>query len=269
VIVVRPVLVHIGRAAELVVAGAGGPVFTSEFFNSLPTAENGATQEEITEQWGKLVAPAWKTVGEWVQHARGMGTFRWRPQVLEVLEQLARIKVRSEDESFSLDLSALLAPTRDDDDRALGVCGIPVYDMTEDELETINSGTNLDDIETILSRHGIQQFFFPPADHLALGLIDRGDELHATNITEAVEQSPEIGHPFGSLDLVPTGTSLTDLLDALKERELAVEGEFGYELTPEGAALRASVRFQPRESLVSRIINRLNVKFDITFWKSG
>ena len=79
-----------------------------------------------------------------------------------------------------------------------------------------------------------------------------------------IETAPDLGHPYGAMELVPADTPLTELIDALQERKLLVDGEVTQELTQDGRVSRASVRFSPKESVVSKIINRFKVKVDIT-----
>jgi len=45
--------------------------------------------------------------------------------------------------------------------------------------------------------------------------------------------------------------------------KLVVEGEFGLELTSSGKTIRSSVKFRPKESLISKIINQFSIKIDL------
>lgn len=268
VIVVRPILVSVGRAIEILASSVGAPVLTGDYIASLPSTVRGDTQEEMDAAWLPLLGPSLEAVGGWVQNARGMEAFRVRPHLIQAVEQLAKIRFRQDGDSFSIDLTGVLSDPDGIDDTQLGICGVPVYEMTSEELETIHVGTDRDAIEGILSAHGVLQFFFPPADSMALGFIDRSAGSQ-TQIIEMVRESPSVGHPHGSLDLVPTGTALTEMIDALTERGLVIEGEIGHELTPDGEAARAAVRFKAREGLISKLVNRFNVKLDITIFRGS
>jgi len=76
------------------------------------------------------------------------------------------------------------------------------------------------------------------------------------------------GHSFGALDLLATGAALLEIIDALTERGLVVEGEPGHELTAEGEAAPVAVR---RGSCGpdSKLVNRFNVELHFTFFGGG
>jgi len=133
--------------------------------------------------------------------------------------------------------------------------------MSEEDLDTFLDHQNLDAAREVLRRLGVHQFFFPPPDQLLLGTIDRSATISGSEQPSDIAQ--HLGHPAGRMELVPTDTPLTDLIDALKDRRLLVEGEVSVELTEEGASQRASVRFSPREGIVSKIVNRISVNLDL------
>jgi hypothetical protein len=167
VIVVRPVFFSVRRAAQLVVEGVGRSTITTDWLTSMPSAERGASVEEVQAAWTPIMGTSFKTVYEWIQNARGIGAFNWRPHVAEILEQLTHVRIRQDGpENFALELADLVTPRAAENDLQLGVCGVPVYAMTDEELETINLGVDGDAIERILSTHGVMQYFFPPASAL-------------------------------------------------------------------------------------------------------
>ena len=168
----------------------------------------------------------------------------------------------SDDPSTAVvDFSKLLANVAPHTDSELGVCAIPVHEFDPNELEVIHSGTDSDAIGTILRQHDILQYFFPAPDQTALGLIDRGQHS-IQSIDEIARVAPELGHPYGSSEIV-TAESLPSLIDELQERKLVVEGEVGLELTADGEQQRATIKFKPREGLISKIINRITVKINL------
>ncbi|MFQ5923542.1 MAG: hypothetical protein ACE5M4_11935 [Anaerolineales bacterium] len=148
-------------------------------------------------------------------------------------------------------------------DRQMGICSVPLYEFREDEVELFHSGVDIDAAREILRHHNVLQYFFPPPDHVALGLIETGP-LTPDALIEQVSRSPEIGHPLGPPELVSTAIGLHDLVDALGERGLSVEGEVGIELTDDGTRTRASVRFSPREGFLSKLSKIVSVKIDIS-----
>jgi hypothetical protein len=63
---------------------------------------------------------------------------------------------------------------------------------------------------------------------------------------------------------------MSDMIDVLRERNLLVDGEIGFELTPEGESIRRTIRFKPREGLLSKIINRFSFNIDLKdLFRSG
>jgi hypothetical protein len=77
-------------------------------------------------------------------------------------------------------------------------------------------------------------------------------------------RAPQIGHPFGSAELIPGDVKMGELVDMLKERGFSVEGEVGLELTESGKTSRATVRFKPREGLLSKLSHIFSVKLDLS-----
>jgi hypothetical protein len=147
-------------------------------------------------------------------------------------------------------------------DREVGICPVPLYDLSDQDWATLHSGKDPDEVVDCLRRHGVFQFFFPPADQLALAIADRNSGTENA-IISAVNLAPELGHPFGDLELLPKGVSITDLIDALTEQGLVVEGELGMEVTQTGTAARATVKFKPREGVVSKLLNKLGLTVNV------
>jgi hypothetical protein len=100
VIVVRPILVSVGRAIEILASSVGAPVLTGDYIASLPSTVRGDTQEEMDAAWLPLLGPSLEAVGGWVQNARGMEAFRVRPHLIQAVEQLAKIRFRQDGDSF-------------------------------------------------------------------------------------------------------------------------------------------------------------------------
>jgi len=186
------------------------------------------------------------------------------------LQQLAFITIKQcaddanpENNSITIDIERLATFDPLERDNSFGVCPVPLYNFKPEEVDLLNGDPNPDDVREVLSHEGILQYFFPPADTLALGLIERG--ANSPSLVEGqLLQAPTMGHPFGSSELVCVGnTNLTTLIDELQDRKLVIEGELGLEVGPEGQRVRRTIKFQPREGLVSKIINRFSFNFDL------
>ncbi len=148
-------------------------------------------------------------------------------------------------------------------DRRMGVCSFPLYELDASEAAVFHSGTDLEAAKHILKSHDILQYFFPAPDVLALGLIDEKKPISPETLVNLVNQSPAIGHPLGTFELVSGNYSIDDLVGTLKDRGYSVEGEFGLELTESGRQKRLSVRFKPREGLLSLLLQRFSVNIDL------
>jgi hypothetical protein len=160
-------------------------------------------------------------------------------------------------------LSSLIALDPAELDRAYGVCSIPLYAFSQAEVDLFQSGKDIEYIQSILRKHDIFQYFFPPADQLALGIAEIRPAT-PSDIVGHLTKVPELGHPFGSLELVRSPVDLTEIIDALKDKGLMVEGEFGIELTKDGQAVRATVRYKPKEGLLQKISRVISMKLDLS-----
>lgn len=146
-------------------------------------------------------------------------------------------------------------------DLKTGLCPIPMDDFSTTDIEMMCSARNLDDTRTLLQRLQLLQYFFPPPDQLALGLIDRG-ELTPSRVLSDLEAAPQLGHPYAAAEIISV-TSLSQIVEALQEQGLVVEGEMSLEVTPAGKTIRSSVQFKPREGLVSKLLNRVSVTLNL------
>jgi hypothetical protein len=189
-------------------------------------------------------------------------------QILAAIQELALLDWQAIAESYKQSPASPIIPltnllTRDSMavDRQHGICPLPLYEFTEKDWELFLSGRRIDDIEERLKALGIFQYFFPPPDQIALGFAD-GNSAPIGTIASAIELAPAMGHPLAAPELVNGGVDPVGIVEQLVDQGLLVEGEIGYEVTEEGNRQRATVRFRPREGLISKILQRLNVKFE-------
>jgi hypothetical protein len=186
-------------------------------------------------------------------------------QWFELIRQLSTIIngcVRAEDKTFKINLRKIGEMDPADIDRRLGLCSIPLYDFGADEIETIQSGANIDSVRSVFRKHHLLQYFFPSPDHLALGLIERGG-LKPRDVLAQMNRAPDLGHPLATPEFLTQEMRIGDMIDAIEERGLAVEGEIGLEITEKGQNLRATVKFKPREGIVSKIANNTHINLDL------
>lgn len=189
------------------------------------------------------------------------------PQILGLIAQAGQlpwseiIKIFGESAvGGSLDLSALLATDSLEADLQAGVCPIPLYEFTEDDLDLFLVGSDLDAVRERLRALGIHQYFFPSRDQLALGLVDQGLRASA-EIMAVGDTAPMLGHPFGEAELVDQASDFTGTLAALREAGFVAEGELGLEVSEKGRTVRSVIKVRPREGLFTKLLNRVSVSF--------
>ncbi len=261
VLVARPILMS-AQDLALGIARTTGRSRLSlkdlETFGSRPEEERNQLGEALAPQ----LQPLMETVAQWIRNAQSLQSFRLLEVVQQILEQIVRIHWITPD-GPGADLTDLFAGDPAIEDIPLGTCGFPLFAFSGDEMETVNSGTDLDEIRRLLRKHNVFQYFFPPPDQLALGLVERQPQ-DETAIVRQLEQSARLGHPHAVNELLGEDVQLVDLIDALKERKFLVGGEVSLELTPEGESVRHTIRYTPREGTVSKILNRFNVSLDVS-----
>ncbi len=258
VIVARPVVMDlsaIGRSAE---ASSGSPTVTGRDLATI-SAEGEDAQAKLLELFGPLISQ--------IRNVMSVGSIDFTQGFLQVAEQIPKLKwgdlSDSDPDSPIIDLSGLLMRSLGPSDEELGVCPIPIVEFSGDELELINNGTNSSGIQTLLREKSILQYFFPPPDQTALALVERGFGS-AEQIIEAVATAPDIGHPFGETEIAPSGSSLTKILEVLEEKKLTVDAEVtGVALTDLGEEAQGTFRISTRESFITKLINRFEVKINL------
>lgn len=256
VVTVRPAAVSVPKLARALQAAFGSPIINEKTLAAI--AEDKELLPSILEQ----------DLG-FLNQVRKHINLRAVPQVLELIQQVAKIKFETSDfqgesgtAKFSIDLSSIVDYDPIASDRALGICAIPLYDFKEKQIEAISSAESDDDVILILAEHDIYQYFFPGPDSLALGLVDRGVHDSAC-IENEIATAPALGHPLGQMEIVERNISPVDVIDALQERKLLVEGEIGFELSEDGKTTRYSVKFKPKEGIISKLINQISIRLDL------
>jgi hypothetical protein len=255
VLTLRPVALSIPKLAQAIQTVLGSAVLTEEIMKNFEDKE---LMESALNPTLSHLKPLWEQI-----------SLKALPQILEIIQQLAKIKLESSDfkeqsgkAKFSIDLTDLVNYDPIADDRTFGICAIPLYDLGTDEVELIASASSPDDIVPILKKHHVYQYFFPSPDHLALGLIDR-DIQRGEVVTKEINKAPLLGHPFGEMELIDGKCSPMDVIEALKEKQLIVEGEIGWELSEHGTKTRCSVKFKPKEGIISKLINQISIRLDL------
>jgi hypothetical protein len=258
VLTIRPAAVSLGKFAQVIQEMFGSPVMTPETFQALQSQTNRAPFESALSA----------SVGNAIE-AAGKLALPKLPQILEIIQQLAKLNLSAADlksadpqKRFSIDLRNLINYDPISTDRSFGVCGFPIYDFSDDVVQSVIDAHSADSVAETLRKYDVLQYFFPAADHLTLGFVERG--VSKTNeLSMLLKQAPSAGHPYGPAELVQAQTSVLKIVEALHEKKYIAEGEFGYALTAQGTEVRTSVKFKPKEGLVSKLLNRFSLKIDL------
>jgi hypothetical protein len=257
VVVVRPIAVNLAPIAKQIADFLGGSsVPPAQWRQRLKALPESGMQEAMSENFTRLLG------------GLDVASLNWVAQIMQLVQQLSIIEIDGGDETGAgptagtLRLERLVNLDPAELDRHLGVCPMPLYELTPPEAEVIRSGADLEAIRDVLRNKQILQFFFPSADHLALGLVDRGLQEPSAVLRE-LSKAPTIGHPFGPPELTSDQLPIGETIDALQEKGYLVDGEIGIEMTGSAKAIRANIRFKPREGIVSKIANNVSVKLDL------
>lgn len=150
----------------------------------------------------------------------------------------------------------LMAVDPMEQDRKLGLCAVPLDDFSPDDLNLFQSDTDSEAIQQVLLQRDILQYFYPPPDQLALGLVERGEFASIPQLVDQLVRVPDSGHPFGPSELIPPQGSFTEMIEMLHDHKLITQGKHRLEITEEGVSIRSHIRERPREGLLSKILNR-------------
>ena len=277
VLVARPNPINLGAVARIVSGALNGTTI------QLGEREQRWLQqgeEAVREQAGKFLSIYGDEIGQYVflpaQFALVNRVALWQ----ELIKQLSLVEIQSnpennqkkvngkkrrstkrhkQDNGFSLPtglgLSSLMALDPAALDRQYGVCSIPLYEFSQAEVDVLHSGRDREYVSVILRRHDILQYFFPPADELAVGLVELATRP-ATDIASELSKVPDLGHPFGKFEIIDShfgNINMIDVVDTLKDKGFLVEGEIGMELGKDGKTLRTTARFRPKEGLLQKL----------------
>lgn len=186
-------------------------------------------------------------------------------QIVSVISQSAMLpwndiwKLFSETAaSGKIDLKSLIARDTIAADLQAGICPIPLYEFSESDFYLFRADNCIEDCRERLKSMGIYQYFFPAPDQLALALVESGVGDREF-ILRDTKLAPSMGHPFGEVELIDGSTELKELVDSLNDRKMIVEGEFGFEISPQGKSVRGQIKFAPREGLVEKILKRISL----------
>lgn len=264
VIVARPMIVSAGQIGAAIAESVGTQMLSMRslgMLSNLDVTQGVLDRKQFETVFQSHFLDAFGLIDKWLRASSSVGGPPFLQVLKQIIDQVSLIQIQDEDDDVKIDLSRAIASSPGVLDTQLGVCGFPLYAMTEAEMDAFLAGADLDEAKDILRRYGVMQFFFPAPDQLLLGAIDRAAPVASSD--QPTLMARDLGHPAGKMELVAAGTKVTDLIDALYERKLLVSGEVSVELSDEGLRERATVKFTPRESVISKIVNRISVNIDL------
>ena len=266
VLVARPVAVDLGTLARKTLDSFGIPQIDVEnarvFFSQL----SAMPEEDVKLLVGPNTQDVFKNALA-VYEKTGLPAMT---QILDAVMQAERIPWKEilrvfgdKAASGTLDLRDLLQSDGMKADLAAGVCPIPLYEFTEADFEIFESTGRVDEARSRLRGLGVLQYFFPPTDHISLGLVDQGVSK-VGEIVDVASELPAMGHPFGTVELIDSPSDLVEVIGQLHELGYVAEGEHGYEVSEKGRSVRSIVKFRPREGLLTKLLNRVSLSASIS-----
>ena len=266
VLVARPQIFDVGVLARDLIRITGRESFRAselrgltEKFNTLPDA----IKSELTEKYFGQILTGMTVASQRIK-------FPITSHLVSVLYQAVKFDWRSALLAFdknvgmetSIDLTGLASLDNMKLDRELGVCPIPMYELSTAQWELLSVPSDRDAVRAALSDLGVLQYFFPPQDALALGFVERGRGTKIA-IGEALDKTDALVHLVSSPSWAKTRRDLSKLVGEMTEKKLVVEGSAGYELTPDGEKFRFEVKFGPPEGIFSRVARILQIKANV------
>jgi hypothetical protein len=273
IMMARPVAINLGEVARITSEMLGRVSISTREIQLL--IEN-KKKDKLNEQANHFEHELLERAKKFLFDPSSVATLNFVAVWKEIIQQLSLIEIKTQPQiqiggsseeaaktqEFIFSLTNLMALDPAETDRRLGVCSIPLYEIAPEDVEIIQDGADVEAVREILRSHDILQYFFPSADQLTLGFADRS-VMSPGEIVDRLIRTPEVGHPFGELEIVERAVGLNDMVEALQDKGLLVEGEAGIEITGQGRSLRSQVRFKPREGLFARLAHIFSVKVDL------
>ena len=262
VLVARPIAVDFAAAARLLFHTEDGMLDFGKLleFGSLLT-DKSADKNGLVDRFGHVLMPLAGAIAR-----TGLPI---RTNVLNAIEQVTALDWRQivggeQREVIPLLLNLVERLHHIDnlaEDRQQGICPVPTYQFTETDWELFQRGKEQDVIQERLKALNIYQYFFPPRDALALGLIEGG--LGSTeDIQKGFQIAEQDGHQLVANELVRDASSIIEIIEALASLGYVANVGLEHELTDAGKKQRVDVKISPREGLVEKLIGRFN--FDVS-----
>ncbi|SFU00177.1 hypothetical protein [Sedimentitalea nanhaiensis] len=263
VLVARPLAIDLAHAARSMFFTESGALELGKLLQAVELFQAG---EDGKDQLTEMLGPEAKGLLTGVK----MSSLRISTIVLSVVDQFIAFdwgKVSSPvDGNYLQSAADVLTQFSQVDnlagDRAQGICPIPTYELTEADWELFHKNKQIDEIQSRLKDLDIFQYFFPPTDRLALGLIDRNVSSEE-DIAASFNLAQVQGHELSKNTIVPDAENLRETMAQLKIEGYVMEGEFTTELSEGGEAFRKTIKVRPSEGLITKLSQIVSVKIDL------
>ncbi|EBA10830.1 hypothetical protein [Roseobacter sp. CCS2] len=267
VLVARPMaldLAHTARKAFFLPNGSldAAKLVSVASLNSSPGTEE-AMKEQLVGVFGEPASKMWRNA-----QRSTLPTSNHMFNLIEQFQALDWDNMFSGDETSDLSqlfINVLTQFSMTDTlaaDREHGICPVPTYELSESDWDLFGTTKNIEEVQSRLKDLQIYQYFFPPADSLALGLIDRGT-TNQTAIGTGFDLTAAQGHEVSKNSILEETLGINEMMEALKSKGYIMEGEFTMELTEEGKTVRKTVNIRPSEGLIARISKIVSLKMDL------
>ncbi|MDH4986917.1 hypothetical protein QEZ47_15535 [Aminobacter anthyllidis] len=269
VLVARPLAVDLAHTARTVFGDEDGTLSVHKLAElAAMLAMGDAGQDALTAAYGPALAPFFRAIGR--SHLPTLS------HILNGIQQAASIDwegLRKADsptaqtEGYMRFAEFFLSQfqTLDNlaEDRKQGICPVPTYQFNDEDWELLLQGTRIEDIQERLKAIGVYQYFFPPKDDFALGLIDRG-----FNTVDLIENGLSLaehqGHHIAPNTIVPQAADTAELMESLRARGLTLEAQYETEeLTVDGKKVRTTLKIRPAEGLLEKISKVLKIDLSL------
>ncbi len=264
VLVARPLAIDLAHAARVMFFTENGTLDVAKLFAAGTILSQGGDAGKTL--WSLLEPEASEIIGNMKKSSLPL-----RSIVTSIIEQMSvfdwsKVSRPADGDGLVQPATDILTQVSQIDnlsgDRVQGICPIPTYELSENDWELFHENKELEKIEERLKSLDVYQYFFPPADRLALGLVDRGMSTES-EIASAFSVAESQGHRIAGNSIVPDATDLHETMVGLREKGYVLEGEFSTELTENGRNIRSTVRIRPSEGLITKLIQIVSIKVNI------
>ena len=264
ILLARPIVLDLGVLSRQLVQKIGSDEINFHRLTATIDRFNRLSKRQQSKLMKNLFGAAMERIGLAFRHV----SLPLAAQLVTVIRQGSNLDweaafkaSRSDEKNPVIPLRGLTSIDNLATDRKFGVCPIPLNELDEDEWTLLNAPSDIPAIREKLMEMGIYQYFFPSPDELAVGFVERGMAV-TDRVERAIQTTDQLGHKLSDTSLVDVQANVPAMMKELEEAGYIAEGEFGFEVTPEGKSFRSNFKVRPKESVLTKVINRISVTID-------